>query len=148
MEELIAGVSGGPSGHLKGVEKLSKKAQPLEAPLAGPIQARAERRAAYEESKKDIKKWMPLVKSQREAPTLQLTSGKNDIRKPMSVSAVAAKHAPENKMELEVAAMLQAAGAHTASAVAESEDALAMRMLNAEEAKARREELAKQRALL
>jgi U3 small nucleolar RNA-associated protein 14 len=150
VEELIAstGVSIGQSGDLKAVEKLSKKLKPLEAPLPGPIQARAERRAAYDESKKDIKKWMPLVKSQREAPTLQLTSGRMDAQRPTSVSAMAAKHTPENKMELEVAAMLEAAGAHTASAVAESEEALAMRMLNAEEAKARREELAKQRALL
>jgi len=149
VEELIAsaGVSAGQSGDLKAVQKLSKKLQPLEAPLPGPIQARAERRAAYDESKKDIKKWMSLVKSQREAPTLQLTS-KPEVQRPTTVSAMAAKHTPENKMELEVAAMLEAAGAHTASAVAESEEALAMRMLDAGEAKARREELARQRALL
>ena len=150
VEDLIAatGMSVGQSGDLKAVQKLSKKLQPLEAPLPGPIQARAERRAAYDESKKDIKKWMPLVKSQREAPTLQLTSGGAESHKLASLSAVASKHTPENKMELEVAAMLEAAGAHTASAVAESEEALAMRMLDAGEAKARKEELAKQRALL
>jgi U3 small nucleolar RNA-associated protein 14 len=150
VEDLIAslGENQAKAGNLKAVQKLSKKAQPLEAPLPGPIQARVERKAAYDESKKDIKKWMPLVKSQREAPTLQLASGRTGVHKTTSVSAVVAKHTPENKMELEVAAMLQAAGAQTAAAVAESEDALAMRMLNAEEAKARREELAKQRALL
>ncbi len=150
VEELIAatGVSSGQSGDLKAVQKLSKKLKPLEAPLPGPIQARAERRAAYDQSKKDIKKWMPLVKSQREAPTLQLTSGGKESQKISSLSAVASNHTPENKMELEVAAMLEAAGAHTASAVAESEEALAMRMMDAAEAKARKEELAKQRALL
>lgn len=150
VEELIAatGVSSGQSGDLKAVQKLSKKLKPLEAPLPGPIQARAERRAAYDQSKKDIKKWMPLVKSQREAPTLQLTSGGAESHKITSLSAIASNHTPENKMELEVAAMLEAAGAHTASAVAESEEALAMRMMDAAEAKARKEELAKQRALL
>jgi len=150
VEELIAatGVSSGQSGDLKAVQKLSKKLKPLEAPLPGPIQARAERRAAYDQSKKDIKKWMPLVKSQREAPTLQLTSGGTESHRITSLSAVASNHTPENKMELEVAAMLEAAGAHTASAVAESEEALAMRMMDAGEAKARKEELAKQRALL
>ena len=150
VEELIAatGVSSGQSGDLKAVQKLSKKLKPLEAPLPGPIQARAERRAAYDQSKKDIKKWMPLVKSQREAPTLQLTSGGTESHKIKSLSALASNHTPENKMELEVAAMLEAAGAHTASAVAESEEALAMRMMDAAEAKARKEELAKQRALL
>ena len=147
VEELIAatGVSSGQSGDLKAVQKLSKKLKPLEAPLPGPIQARAERRAAYDQSKKDIKKWMPLVKSQREAPTLQLTSGGTESHKIKSLSALASNHTPENKMELEVAAMLEAAGAHTASAVAESEEALAMRMMDAAEAKARKEELAKQK---
>lgn len=151
MEDLIAGLGENRSklgAARKSLEKLSKKASPLDAPLPGPIQERQERKAAYDESKKDIQKWMPLVKSHREAPTLQLTSNKSDVHKPTTISSVAAKHKPGSTMELEVAAMLEAAGAHTAAAVAESEDALAMRMLSAEEAKARREQLAKQRALL
>jgi U3 small nucleolar RNA-associated protein 14 len=151
VEDLLAGLGEHRSklgAARKSLEKLSKKVSPLDAPLPGPIQERQERKAAYDESKKDIQKWMPLVKSHREAPTLKLSSNKSDVHKPTTVSSVAMKHKPGNNMELEVAAMLEAAGAHTASAVAESEDALAMRMLSAEEAKARREELAKQRALL
>lgn len=151
VEDLIAGLGENRSklgAARKSLEKLSKKVSPLDAPLPGPIQERQERKAAYDESKKDIQKWMPLVKAHREAPTLHLTSNKNDVHKSTTISSVAAKHKPGNSMELEVAAMLEAANAHTASAVAESEDALAMRMLSAEEAKARREELAKQRALL
>ena len=132
----------------KSLERLSKKAAPVEAPLPGPIRERQERKAAYDESKKDIQKWMQLVKAHRETPTLKLTSSKIEVPKTNTVAAVAAKHKADNKMELEVAAMLEAAGAHSAAAVAESEEALAMRMLNAEEAKARREELAKMRALL
>ena len=151
MEDLLAGLGENQSklgAARKSLEKLSKKISPLDAPLPGPIQERQERKAAYDESKKDIQKWMPLVKSHREAPTLKLSSNKSDVHKPSTISSIAAKHKPGNSMELEVAAMLEAAGAHTASAVAESEDALAMRMLSAEEAKARKEELAKQRALL
>ena len=132
----------------KSLDKLGKKAVPLDAPLPGPIQARQERKAAYDESKKDIQKWMPLVKAHREAPTLKFSSDKNLVTNTVSVAAIASKHQPETKMESEVAALLNAANAETAGAVAESEDALALRMLNAEEAKARRDELAKMRALL
>ncbi|KAI8110648.1 hypothetical protein M9435_002322 [Picochlorum sp. BPE23] len=132
----------------KSLDRLGKKAVPLDAPLPGPIQARQERKAAYDESKKDIQKWMPLVKAHREAPTLKFSSDKNLVTNTVSVAGIASKHQPETKMESEVAALLNAANAETAGAVAESEDALAMRMLNAEEAKARRDELAKMRALL
>ena len=151
MDDLIASL-GSSRAKLgvarKSLDKLGKKAVPLDAPLPGPIQARQERKAAYDESKKDIQKWMPLVKAHREAPTLKFSSDKNLITKMVSVAGIASKHQPETKMESEVAALLNAANAETAGAVAESEDALAMRMLNAEEAKARRDELAKMRALL
>lgn len=49
---------------------------------------------------------------------------------------------------LQVAALLQKAGAHSAKAVAEAEEALAMKELTVEEARERQNRLAKMRALL
>lgn len=51
-------------------------------------------------------------------------------------------------MEAEVAALLEAAGAHSARAVAEAEEALAMKALSVEEARERQNRLARMRALL
>jgi U3 small nucleolar RNA-associated protein 14 len=41
-------------------------ARKLSAPLAKPLQEKLEREAAYEETKKEISKWQPFVKSNRE----------------------------------------------------------------------------------
>ncbi len=51
-------------------------------------------------------------------------------------------------LALQVAALLQKAGAHSAKAVAEAEEALAMKELTVEEARERQNRLAKMRALL
>lgn len=151
VDDLIAGLGDaraklGPAR--KSLEKMSKRSAPLQAPLPGPIQERQERKAAYDVSKKDIQKWMPLVKSHREAPTLRLTADKDAVPRMNSIAAISSKHDPETKMESEVAALLEAAGASSAAAVTESEDALAMKMLSPEEAKARKDQLARMRALL
>lgn len=132
----------------KSLERMSKRSAPVQAPLPGPIQERQERKAAYDVSKKDIQKWMPLVKSHREAPTLRLTADKDAVPRMNSIAAISSKHTPETKMETEVAALLEAAGASSAAAITESEDALAMKMLSPEEAKARKDQLARMRALL
>eukprot|EP00890_Picochlorum_soloecismus_P006277 jgi/Picsp_1/6650/NSC_03993-R1_protein len=151
VDDLIAGLGGaraklGPAR--KSLEKMAKRSAPLQAPLPGPIQERQERKAAYDVSKKDIQKWMPLVKSHREAPTLRLTADKDAVPRMNSIAAISSKHVPETKMESEVAALLEAAGASSAAAITESEDALAMKMLSPEEAKARKDQLARMRALL
>ncbi|KAL0351313.1 UNVERIFIED_CONTAM: U3 small nucleolar RNA-associated protein 14A [Sesamum calycinum] len=54
----------------KNLQRMNKKSVPTLAPLPKPEQERLERKAAYEHSKKDITKWEPLVKRNREAPTL------------------------------------------------------------------------------
>lgn len=45
-----------------------------------------------------------------------------------TTAALAARHVPETDMEAEVAALLEKAGAHSARAVAEAEEALAMKV--------------------
>ena len=132
----------------KTLERLEKKATPVEAPLPGPIRARQERRAGYESAKQDIGKWMPLVKANREAPTLHFKSDQASVPRSSTTASLAAKHRPETSMEAEVAELLRAAGADTGTAVAEGEEALSLKALTVEEAKQRREKLAKMRALL
>jgi hypothetical protein len=69
-----------------------------------------------------------VVKANREAPSLRFTSDKAAVPRVTTTAALAAKHAPETAMEAEVAALLEAAGAHSARAVAEAEEALAMKV--------------------
>ncbi|PSC76740.1 U3 small nucleolar RNA-associated 14-like protein A isoform A [Micractinium conductrix] len=132
----------------KTLERLEKKAAPVSAPLPGPIRQRQERRAGYEESKKEADKWLPIVKANREAPTIRFTADKSAIPRITTTAALAARHKPETDMEAEVAALLEKAGAHSAKAVAEAEEALAMKALSVEEVRERQNRLARMRALL
>ncbi len=127
---------------------MEKKTAPVAAPLPGPIRDRQERKAGYEAAKEDIAKWMPVVKAHREAPTLHFKADVSAVERTVTTAALAAKHEPETAMEAEVAALLCAAGAQTAVAVAEAEEALAMKALTVSEARERRDKLAKMRALM
>jgi len=152
LADLISGLGEGSTKlgpARKTLERLEKKAAPISAPLPGPIRQRQERKAGYETAKKEATKWVPMVKAHREAPTLVFTSDKSGVPKVASTTAaLAANHKPETDMEAEIAAILEAAGAGTAQAVTEAEEALALNTLTAEEAAERRNKLAKMRALL
>ncbi|CAA2933703.1 U3 small nucleolar RNA-associated protein 14 homolog A [Olea europaea subsp. europaea] len=54
----------------KNFHRIENKSMPIHTPIPKPDQERLERKAAYEQSKKDITKWEPLVKRNREEPTL------------------------------------------------------------------------------
>jgi len=151
LADLIAGLGDNRAklgSARKTLERLEKKTAPVSAPLPGPIRDRQERKAGYEAAKEDIAKWMPVVKAHREAPTLHFKGDVSAVERTVTTASLAAKHEPETAMEAEVAALLQAAGAQTAAAVAHAEEALAMKALTVEEAKERREKLAKMRALM
>lgn len=152
MEDLIAGLGTEGRSKLgaarKLLERLERRSAPVPAPLPGPIQARQERKAGYEAAKQEVSKWMPLVKANREVPTLRFTKDNAAVPRLASTAALAAKHIPETAMEAEVAALLASAGAQSGAAIAETEEALALKALTVEEAKQRREKLAKMRALL
>ena len=51
------------------------------------------------------------VQANREAPTLEFKSNKNEIVRSSTTAALAAKFTPDNDMEEEVADLLRAAGA-------------------------------------
>ncbi|KAL4441441.1 hypothetical protein ABPG77_001945 [Micractinium sp. CCAP 211/92] len=151
VADLIAGLGESKSklgAARKALEKLEKKAAPVAAPLPGPIRQRQERKAGYEESKKEADKWLPIVKANREAATIRFTADKSAVPRVTTTAALAAQHRPETDMEAEVAALLASAGAHSAQAVAEAEEALAMKALSVEEVRERQNRLARMRALL
>lgn len=68
------------------------------------------------------------MQANREAPTLEFKSNKNEIARSSTTAALAAKFTPDNDMEEEVAELLRAAGAHTGEAVEEAEEALALKV--------------------
>lgn len=49
---------------------MGRKPMSLHAPLPKPDREKVERKVAYEKSKEEITKWEPLVKRNREAPTV------------------------------------------------------------------------------
>eukprot|EP00873_Tetraselmis_striata_P003871 jgi/Tetstr1/424135/TSEL_014744.t1 len=153
VSKLLAGLSGvggkGLGGARKELEKLERSAGPVDAPLPSNIAARAERIAAYDDTKRDVTKWQPLVKANREAPTLKFDGPRDSLpRAAVSTASLAATFRPATGLEEEVAAMLEAAGASDGRAVEETEEALALKKLTVEEAQERRAKLAQMRALL
>ncbi|PNW76852.1 hypothetical protein CHLRE_11g478966v5 [Chlamydomonas reinhardtii] len=86
----------------------------------------------------------------REAPTLRLVAGRDEVPRVNTTAALVAQHTPsaDNALEAEVAALLEAAGAANAEALEEAEEKLALKALSLEEARERRERLAKLRSLL
>ena len=68
------------------------------------------------------------AQANREAPTLAFSKPRGGAAKATTTAALTAQHLPETDMEAEVAAMLQAAGMHSAKAVEEAEDALALKV--------------------
>ncbi|KAK9837770.1 hypothetical protein WJX74_004747 [Apatococcus lobatus] len=132
----------------KRLEGLSKKGKAVAAPLPTLIRQRQERKAGYEDRVEDIAKWQPIIKANREAPTLTFTTGQERAAKPGSVAALAATFTPDNKMEAEIAAVLEKAGATSSKQVEQSESAAALKAMSADEAKERQNRLAKMRSLL
>ena len=112
-----------------------------------------DRKAGYEAASKDVSKWTPIVKANREAATLALLPSRADgadaARAPPTTAAMAAAFTPAAAgVEAEVAALLAAARADTAAGVAAAEDKLALKTLDPAAAAAARGRLARMRSLL
>mmetsp|Transcript_37964 Transcript_37964/g.96008 ORF Transcript_37964/g.96008 Transcript_37964/m.96008 type:complete len:1095 (-) Transcript_37964:202-3486(-) len=154
LAELMRGLGGEgrrklPPAARKLLDKMSGGAhQAVAAPLPRAVKERTERKAGYDTTSKDVAKWQPLVKANREAPSLAFTAARDEVPRVNTTAALVAGHTPEEGMEAEVAALLQAAGAASAHAVAATEEALGAKELTLEEARERRERLAKLRSLL
>ena len=85
-------------------------------------------RCRYEITKKDVSKWQAIVKANREAPTLKFASGNEYVPRTSTTGALTAKFEPARDFEKEIAAMLEAAGAHNEQAVQEAEEVLALKV--------------------
>ncbi|KAJ3416815.1 hypothetical protein HDV05_008400 [Chytridiales sp. JEL 0842] len=115
------------------------------APLAKRIQDKFIREAAYDEANKEVSKWVPLVKKNREAD--QLVFPMNEAA-PAAVtsSGLVAKFQAETSMEQEIASILEMSELSEKKQMELEE--LEMNKITKEELEARRAELAKMRSLM
>lgn len=107
VEELMGSLhsTAGFGALRKRMQQLQKKQQPVTAPLPKIIQERIERKVGYEKSKDEVTKWQPLVKKNREAPSLVF----NEVEKRVTstIGALADKFKPATNMEKEIALLLE-----------------------------------------
>ncbi|GLI69141.1 hypothetical protein VaNZ11_013698 [Volvox africanus] len=145
---LLDKVAGARGGEGKGAG--GKGLRPVSVPLPAVVAARQERKAGYAAAAKEVSRWQSIVKANREVPTLRLVSGREQVPRVTNTAALVAQHtaSADNALEAEVAALLQAAGVANTEAIEEAEEKMALKALSLEEAKERRDRLAKLRALL
>ncbi|XAR63909.1 hypothetical protein NMG60_11024059 [Bertholletia excelsa] len=83
---------------------MEKKSMPVQAPLPKADRDKLERKVAYEKSKKDITKWEPLVKRNKETPTLYFD---NNLGPGFStVDAIASEFKPRTEFEKKMASLV------------------------------------------
>jgi len=131
---------------MKRLRKISKQKAP-DVPLARQIQERLDRRAAYEETSKDVTKYQAHVKENREKRTLEFKPARDDMQRKDTLGALVADFTPKTEIEIEIAKALKESGHATAKEIAHGE-MLAMNHLDVEDIKARQAKLAKMRAVL
>ena len=154
VSTLMAAAMGGDGGDALGgarrrLDRLAnKKARPDAAPLPKIVSERVDRKAAYEATGEAVTKWQPIVKQNREKPTLTFVDQERaKMPRKKSIAALNAEFVPENDFEREIMAKLRETNATTGRDVERAED-LALNELTAEEVKERRARLAKMRNLL
>nr|GLL43488.1 uncharacterized protein C57A7.06-like isoform X1 [Ipomoea trifida] len=129
----------------KNIQRMEQKSMSINAPLPRPDQERLERKAAYEHSKKDITKWEPLVKRNREASTIYFDE---DIDLGFStVGAIAAEFEPRTEFEKKIASLVgdsEIVDAHRKDGAR----LLELNELSIDDVKDRQNQLAKMRSLL
>ena len=76
----------------------------IQAPLPKPDQDKTERKAAYGQTSKDITKWAPMVKRNREAPTLYFDE--NIDLGFSTVGAIASEFEPRTDFEKKIASLV------------------------------------------
>lgn len=147
VADLLGGLEGA-----SGLGALRKNLQPLEnenlaisAPLPKVIQERMERKAGYDKSREEVTKWEPLVKQNREAPSIRFNERTTVAT--TTVAGLAAKHTPVTDMEREVAAILEQSNMGITKDI-EAAEALELNKLSVEEVKERQQRLSKMRSLL
>ena len=106
IKDLLAPLDGksGYSKLRKRMNHMDRKAPPTQAPLHKAEKDRLERKAAYEHSKKDLYKWEPLIKRNREAPTMIFDT---DVDLGFStVGAIASVFEPRTEFEKKIASLV------------------------------------------
>ena len=96
---------------------------PDAVPLPRVVNERIERKAAYETTKADIAKWQPIVKENREKPTLNFVGVERDkMHRKKSLASINTDFVPENDFEKEIMRHLKEANALTGQDVERAED--------------------------
>ncbi|XVE77607.1 hypothetical protein DITRI_Ditri13aG0076700 [Diplodiscus trichospermus] len=106
VQDLLAPIQGKPgySKLRKRVQHMDRKSTSIQAPLPKVDREKLERMAVYAHSKKDITKWEPLVKRNREAPTIFFNE---DVDLGFStVGAIASEFEPRTEFEKKIASLV------------------------------------------
>lgn len=148
LMEAAGNGAGGESGSLrKKLRRLGTKAKPEEPPLPDSVRRKQERKAAYEGAKSEVSKFQGVVKANRERQTVDLRKEESSQGVKSTVGSRAVEHEPKQQVEQEVADLLRKAGADDEAKVTGGEE-LEMNGMSVDEAKRRKDRLAKMRALL
>ncbi|KAL9969211.1 hypothetical protein ACROYT_G021402 [Oculina patagonica] len=132
----------------KKLDSMQRNSGTLDVPLPKPEAQKIQRTVAYGETKKDIEKWTPTVKKNREAEHLSFPLKPYQPPVP-SVRGISVNFKPRTPLEEEVAAVLRGS-AHVlerSNKELTEEEEKALLAMDLEEAKERRHELQKLRAL-
>ncbi|KAJ8538350.1 hypothetical protein K7X08_014890 [Anisodus acutangulus] len=129
----------------KSMSRMEKKSMPIHAPLAKPDQERLDRKAAYDFMQKDVTKWEPSVKRNREAPTIYFDEDK-DVGF-STVGAIAAEFEPRTDFEKKIASLVND---HEVVEAHKKDGArlLELNKISVEDVRERQDQLAKMKSLL
>ncbi|KAM0947653.1 putative small-subunit processome, Utp14 protein [Dioscorea sansibarensis] len=147
IQDLLDPLHGKPgySNLRKRIDQLEKKPMAVQPPLPKVEREKLERKVAYKHSSKDITKWEPLVKRNREAPTLYFDK---DVNLGFStVGAIASGFEPRTEFEKKMASLThdpEVTEAHWKDGA----KLLELNKLTVEDVKDRQGRLAKMRSLL
>lgn len=147
VEDLLNSLSEKPTyGKLRKRElQIMKNDRTVHAPLSKAIQAKVERTAAYEVSKKDVTKWQHIIQRNREASTIFF--GENVNLGFSTVGAIASEFEPRTEFEKKMAALVyddEVTEAHEK----DGSKLLEMNKVSIEDEKDRQNRIAKMRSLL
>lgn len=105
IEDLLGPLQGKSNfSKLKKRVRQLEKSQPTLAPLPKADRERLERKAAYEQSKLELHKWVPIVKRNREAPTVYFDTD-TDVGF-STVGAIASEFEPRTEFEKKIALII------------------------------------------
>lgn len=85
-------------------DRINKNSRTMHAPLSKAVQAKVERKAAYETSKKDVTKWQPIIQRNREAQTIFFDE--NVDLGFSTIGAIASEFEPRTEFEKKIAALV------------------------------------------